>query len=663
MSEKLHINGVEDDSIDQHDDSISSEWQKMAKEAKNEKNNKFPDVKVNDGDIWRAFDEQQIVLKWLADNTNEDGSWKIDDITIPEEWEEFIERQLEAKKEIFEESQKQRNETIEWIKTSKNIDVSLEDINDFDTKEKYSELSDEQKESVQRDKDKIVEAINPFLEGTNSASRIGSLISLVRTPLISFVSKYGDGIIADSTADIIAKQSYRIASDASETFPDDGELRVGSDEYTEDDDGFSKKVERGAKDLSDAIKVADLSKNDQAIDVYMDVVIKNDLLKQYAILHGIDDKRADAFFENVVPLIDKKDLEVSRLWSNPEYIQFSFANPFSNGTEFRAGDFCIHALTSEINPTNTQELLLALRDVSADTFAAYEQNRSDAFEIEGVLLQSRSFIHRESPGEHEILSSMLKFYNTKGNPEEHAIAKDKLRDVLDKYGLGCHSYASGDYMFDLDNYEKVVGQRGSGGQLHNTKEKAVDALRRLVENTDPKILDKPKVSDTQLNDLIQNMYLSVNKQSGEAYVDFKEVGKIVRRMNELLKDRQGTTGIKPSEVKTLAFVERVATFAVRNINEKEKRELPFDSDFKEMCRFAELTSQNGEYDESDFESFWKKFEKINDFDDKNELAEHFKMLSQRRLSQLNGLTEKTPFLKRKADALWSGNLNDELLRL
>ena len=39
------------------------------------------------------------------------------------------------------------------------------------------------------------------------------------------------------------------------------------------------------------------------------------------------------------------------------------------------------------------------------------------------------------------------------------------------------------------------------------------------------------------------------------------------------------------------------------------------------------------------------------------------MLSSRRLSQLRGLPEKTPFLKQKAAALWSGNLNNELLGL
>ena len=131
----------------------------------------------------------------------------------------------------------------------------------------------------------------------------------------------------------------------------------------------------------------------------------------------------------------------------------------------------------------------------------------------------------------------------------------------------------------------------------------VDALRRLVKNTDPKMLEKPEIEDERLNSLIQNMYLSINKQSGEAYVDFKEVGKVARRMNELLKERQGKTGIKPSEVKTVAFVERIATFAMRGINEKDRQELPFDTDFKEICRFAELTSQSGKHDESDFGVF------------------------------------------------------------
>lgn len=621
---------------------------------------KFPDIEVDWNDKYDYFDKRDIVLEWLHNVVNEDGSWKYDGIIIPEEWQKDINEQLEARKRIFEEHEEQKNKTIDWIKNQKNIDFSIED--DWRMEEKYSRLSDEDKKKICSDKNEAIKTLDPFVEKTNSKERIDSLLALVKHSFETFISKYGDGIITDATTDIIIKHIQKIAREASVKYYDNGEIRADYDEYTEDDEEFSRVIEDGTKKLSTAIEVADFSKNDRIIDTYMDTVVNYPLLSRYAEVHPINNERVEAYIENVTPMVDKKDPEVQRLWDNQNKIS-GFASIPYKGDRFGASDFCIHALTSEINPTNVQELLLAHRDVFADNYATYEQNRNDAYELEGILIDYRGFIHREAPGEHEILSAMLKFYDTRNNPEEHEKAEVELRKIYEKYGPNGYNYYLGDHMFDLDNYEQEEQQREGNGFRTGRKEKVVDALRRLVENTDPKILEKPKVEDVQLNGLIQNMHLDINKQSGEAYVDFKEVGKVVRRMNELLRERQGKTGIKPSEVKTVAFVERIATFAMRGISEKDRQELPFDPDFKEICRFAELTSQSDNYDESDFEDFWKKFSWIRDFDDKDEIAEHFKVLPGRRLAQLRGLPEKTPFLKRKAEALWSGNLNNELLGL
>lgn len=615
----------------------------------------FPDIEVDWNNSRDFLDKLDVVLGWLQDVANEDGSWKYDGITIPEEWRRYVDQELEARKELYEERIEKRNKTIEWIKTSKNIDINLED--EYGIGRIFSELPEEQKNPIRHDRDMIIESLNPFIKKTNSMERIESLSGLAKDTFETFMLNYGN-TITDSTVEIITKHIQMIVNVANDDYPDDGEIRADDDEYTENDERFSGEIRKKRDDLSTAIKVANFSGDDRIIDTYMDTIIKYPLLSRYAQLHPIDNRRVETYIKNVVPLINKKDVEVQRLWDDPNTIG-GFASVFLKGDRFDASDFCIHALTSEINPTSIQELLLARRDVSADNYTAYEQNRNDAYELQGTIIDYRGFIHREAPGEHEILASMLKFYETKDNPEEHAKAETELHTIHEKYS----DYGLGDEMFDLKNYEKEEEQRKINGFPTGKKEKVVDALRRLVENTDPKILERPKVEDVQLNDLIQNMHLGINKQSGKAYVDFKEVGKVVKRMNELLKEQQGKTGIKPSEIKALAFVERVATFAMRGISEKDRSELPFDSDFKEICRFAELTSQSGKYDESDFESFWKKFSWIRDFDDKDEITEHFQMLSSRRLAQLRGLPEKTPFLKKNADALWSGNLNDELLRL
>ena len=620
---------------------------------------KFPNIKVDWDDESDFWDKRGIVLKWLAGVVNKDGSWKYN-VSIPEEWQEQVNKQLEARKRNYENKKEERRKTIEWIKTSKNIDINLDD--EYGIGRDFSELPEDQKNPIRQDKEMIVESLNPYIEKTNSMRRIEGLSSLAEETFRTFMFNYGN-VITDSTVGIINKRMQTIVNAAYNNYPDDGEIRAVNDEYTKDDDRFFWEIYDKKPVLSTAIEVANFSGDDRIIDTYMDTIVKHPLLSMYAKIHPIDNRRVEAYIKNVVPLINKKDTEVQRLWDDHGRM-LGFASVFFKGDRFRASDFCIHALTSEVNPTNIQELLLARRDVSADNYATYEQNREDAYELEGILISYRGFIHREAPGEHEILSRMLKFYDTRNNPEEHTKAEAKLREIYKIYGPESRdNYSLGDYMFNLDNYEREEEQRKGNGFGTGRKEMVVDALRRLVKNTEPKLLEKPEVEDEYLNDLIQNMYLNINKQTGEAYVDFKEVGKIVERMNEILKEHQGETGIKPSEVKTLAFVERIATFAMRGISEKDRQELPFDPDFKEICRFAELTSQSGEYNESNFESFWNIFRRIRDFGNKDELTEHFQMLSSRRLSQLRGLPEKTPFLKQKAAALWSGNLNNELLGL
>lgn len=622
-------------------------------------NIKFPDIKVNWDDESDFWDKRGIVLKWLAGVVNKDGSWKYN-VSIPKEWQEQVDKQLEARKRNYENEKEERRKTIEWIKTSKNIDINLD--HEYGTGQYFSELPEEQKNPIRQDKEMIVESLNPYIEKTNSMRRIEGLSSLAEETFRTFMFNYGN-VITDSTVGIINKQMQTIANVAYNNYPDDGGIRAVDDEYTKNDNRFYQEIYEKKPVLSTAIEVANFSGDDRIIDTYMDTIVKHPLLSMYAKIHPIDNRRVEAYIKNVVPLINKKDTEVQRLWDDHGRM-LGFASVFFKGDRFCASDFCIHALTSEVNPTNIQELLLARRDVSADNYATYEQNREDAYELEGILISYRGFIHREAPGEHEILSRMLKFYDTRNNPEEHTKAEAKLREIYKIYGPESRdNYSLGDYMFNLDNYEREEEQRKGNGFGTGRKEMVVDALRRLVKNTEPKLLEKPEVEDEYLNNLIQDMYLNINKQTGEAYVDFKEVGKIVERMNELLKEHRGETGIKPSEVKTLAFVERIATFAMRGISEKDRQELPFDPDFKEICRFAELTSQSGEYNESNFESFWNIFRRIRDFGNKDELTEHFQMLSSRRLSQLRGLPEKTPFLKQKAAALWSGNLNNELLGL
>lgn len=103
---------------------------------------KFPDIKVDWNDESDFWDKRGIVLKWLASVVNKDGSWKYN-VSIPEEWQEQVNKQLEARKRNYENKKEERRKTIEWIKTSKNIDINLD--HEYGTGQYFSELPEEQK--------------------------------------------------------------------------------------------------------------------------------------------------------------------------------------------------------------------------------------------------------------------------------------------------------------------------------------------------------------------------------------------------------------------------------------------------------------------------------------------------------------------------------------
>ena len=64
-------------------------------------------------------------------------------------------------------------------------------------------------------------------------------------------------------------------------------------------------------------------------------------------------------------------------------------------------------------------------------------------------------------------------------------------------------------------------------------------------------------------------------------------------------------GIRPSIIAAIAFLDKMSAYALRGLERKDLEELPFDSGFKEMVRFSQLTSST-EYDEKSFEDEYRQ---------------------------------------------------------
>jgi hypothetical protein len=163
----------------------------------------------------------------------------------------------------------------------------------------------------------------------------------------------------------------------------------------------------------------------------------------------------------------------------------------------------------------------------------------------------------------------------------------------------------------------------------------------------------------------------VNERTGEVLVDFDKVGTAVIKMNEILLKNKGKQGIYPSMISAIAFLDKMSAYALRNADRKDLQELPFDPKFKEMVRFSQLTSSI-EYNENDFENKYRQIvnkfsEAYGDDDvDSSKIAEGYQILSQQILKNVQGLSKNyssKSVTARFSDAVWSGNLSDELIGL
>ncbi len=369
--------------------------------------------------------------------------------------------------------------------------------------------------------------------------------------------------------------------------------------------------------------------------------------EQYARLHLLDDSQIEGF-RRMFARYENGDPETRILDLNDN----SFGMRYGH---YGISDFSVAAMVRPISPRNMQELIQGYRELPTSDQAKFSQNRVDALALQGVLFAGRDFIHDEHPDAHKILSALLAYHDADdaGRPQREAELRHIIAESGLNYGVGFDDYGS-----DLSRYEQP---------LDGTGESAIDVLRRLVRNTEPDPIEPPECNDIQLNKLLRDVDIFVGTD-GTPKVEVSEIGDLIAYVNQKLQAETGQYSCDTSLVRALSYTERLATFAMRRVEEKDRRELFYDPTFKEIVKFRDLISSDDAFDSRKFEMFWSDFSNIPADADEEQISAQYGKLSMHIFEQLNKLAVRSSrehggYSKRRIMALWSGNLNHELLGL
>lgn len=385
-----------------------------------------------------------------------------------------------------------------------------------------------------------------------------------------------------------------------------------------------------------------------------------DVIARYVRNHGVDEKTINGFRDVIFPLLEQKDSEVSAI------LYGSNAYGVVEG-QYGIADYTEECLLSTYDPGDIDKLIRIYHEIPTSDYKKFEQNRKDALRLQGTVIGGRDFIHDECVGVNEVLSAIKDYYDNR-NSEDSKKYKQKLEELEKKYHFGVLPYA-----LNFEKYEQPIEYmaEGSVADAGSPDERAIDILNRLVENTRPNLIQAPVTKYPELNNLMNGIVPLINEQTGEVRVDINEVGAAVTAINELILKNRDKQGIYPSTISAIAFLDKMSTYALRGVKSKEAKELVFDPDFKEIVRFSQLTSSVG-YNENDFE---KKYNQVlgkvgeaykEDEIDDSVVAEGYRILSQNILQNMQSLGKKyasKSTTKRFSEAIWSGNLSDELIGL
>lgn len=385
---------------------------------------------------------------------------------------------------------------------------------------------------------------------------------------------------------------------------------------------------------------------------------KSEVLSHYVMLHGVKNDTVAGFRDVIFPLLEQGEPELEGV------INGGNAWGDKDGT-YGIADYEEECLLSRYRPPEIDRLVRIYHEIPTSDFAKFEQNRKDAARIEHTIIGGRDFIHDEKAGAHEVLKAIQDFYDHRDEEDSYEY-RSKVYKLDKKYGFGVLPNA-----YHLDEYEKPVEKMSEHNKAEkgDPNERAIDILRRLVENTAPDTLEVPQTKDEKLNELMQQIEPKVNEDTGEVRVRLDEVTPAIAEMNNLIRENSGKQGVFPSTVKAISYLNKMAAYALRSCEAKELPELPFDSGFKEVMRFAQLTS-SAEYSDREFDLDYGAIQRMageaygEDGVDRDKAREAWRMISQqimKNVSNLGTLYNERKNTRRFSKAVWSGNLNDELI--
>lgn len=358
--------------------------------------------------------------------------------------------------------------------------------------------------------------------------------------------------------------------------------------------------------------------------------------------------------------------------------------------ELGTGEYIFEVLGSKCTPNNIGRLVLISKTIPSSDLARFESMRLDACRIENVVIAGRSFIHDCAPEAHRLIDAMVDYYDAKDDPEKVEAKRLELANLLlelrSKHRAG-YKDAHEEKIFDLENYDKIVTkplEDGAGGysssedgaQIYNGEQKeetkAIDVLRQLKKNMEPVPLATPKTKIPELNEAFEQLgQVSVDERTGEIQVSMSDLTKVMEAINKHLINNQGERTLYPSTISAIAYIDRLAMAAIKNMSAKDRREAAFDPTFKEILRFSQLTMSGG-YSENEFEGFYSKFMRQaseayeEDGIDDDKITEAYRMLSFRSVKNAEAVAREfrgNLGLNYLIPAIWSGNLTHELIGL
>jgi len=395
----------------------------------------------------------------------------------------------------------------------------------------------------------------------------------------------------------------------------------------------SHRAERMAQAL-DIFQQVYQSPDVPALNTFMDSTLR------YGGRHLLSEQMRKGLVENLLPAIQRKDPQVAILLKGGNIWGM-------RDGDFGVADFLCHAYASEINPANINELMMVIRDIPTMEYAKYEQNRKDALSLRAPFGGLRDFIHDQRPNVHEVVDSMVEYYDTGDN--------GRLRAVIEESPSTGYVVLrnSASAILDRSRYDTPITEK-IGPEEHTVK--AIDVLRRVQANTVPVPDEPPITTDDELNKRISQIVSG--RTSGQISKD--HLNEALHYTNKRLMDMMAvhTVGIEPETVQALSWLERQSYNVLQNLTFEEQVRAYRSDWFHSILQFQELTMSPDVYSHTVFEDFIAHV-------DREHTIGAYELIGRHTLHNVDslGTSYRSGGQSDKADALLTGNVAHELAGL